>query len=367
MTGTPVFDTANRIAANHVFGDGAVLSAGLPMTTTAANAVIVILVVNTADAANSPANFTTVASVTGGSLTFAKYTGANLSGVSYSQATVTDPFFANSTGGIDLEVWWAHAPGILSGVSFTVTMNDPIQRCGISGIAVYGCLNPAAPWDPDGALPAISSAPTGGVSISLTTALTYDALMLFTADIADPVVNPDPDPAFVITGVSGFAAAGNVDQVGGITPMAPSFEATLIEKASTVIVTGLPIGTATLTGPLNAIIFIGAALHGVPPIPPPRLNLDNVVVTSLLAESPCTVAQYATPPLVAPAVGLRWSDTRGATFGEPVARGLFSDPLTQLQWNRTGYARDRLFELFWSAAARTALNGAFVIQEPWDS
>jgi hypothetical protein len=112
---------------------------------------------------------------------------------------------------------------------------------------------------------------------------------------------------------------------------------------------------------------IGVAIHIVPAGPPAVLNLDNVIVTSLLAESPCTVAQYGTPPLVSPAVGLRWSDTRGATFGNPVARTLGSDPLTQLQWNRTGYARDRVFELFWSAASETALNGAFLFVEPWKS
>jgi len=111
-----------------------------------------------------------------------------------------------------------------------------------------------------------------------------------------------------------------------------------------------------------------------PPFPPfpgttPLLNLDNVVVTSLTTESPCTVAQYATPPSTTggPVVGLRWSDTRGQTFGNAVPQALSTDPLAQLQWNRTGYARDRVFELFWSAAAKTALNGAFVIVDPWKS
>lgn len=99
------------------------------------------------------------------------------------------------------------------------------------------------------------------------------------------------------------------------------------------------------------------------------LNMDNVVVTSLTTESPCTVAQYATPPASAggPVVGLRWSDTRGQTFGNAVPQTLSTDPLSQMQWNRTGYARDRVFELFWSAAAKTALNGAFVDIVPWKS
>lgn len=108
-------------------------------------------------------------------------------------------------------------------------------------------------------------------------------------------------------------------------------------------------------------------LSGPPPFTPAKLNMGEVVVTSLATESPCTVAQFTTPPPVPNAVGLRWSNTRGLTFGNAVPQGLSTDPLSQLQWNRTGYARDRVFELFWSAAVKTALNGAFVIVEPWKS
>lgn len=97
------------------------------------------------------------------------------------------------------------------------------------------------------------------------------------------------------------------------------------------------------------------------------LNLDNLIVTSLTMESPCTVALFATPPTVSPSVGLRWSNSRGQTFGTPVAQAFSTDPRSQLQWNRTGYARGRVFELFWSAALKTALNGAFVDVEPWKS
>jgi hypothetical protein len=108
-----------------------------------------------------------------------------------------------------------------------------------------------------------------------------------------------------------------------------------------------------------------------PPTPPaaPTLNMANVVVTSLAAESPCTAMQFPTPPPAngAATVGLRWSDTRGAKWNTPVAQALGTDPFTQLQWNRTGYARDRVFELFWSAGLNTALNGAFILVEPWKS
>lgn len=98
------------------------------------------------------------------------------------------------------------------------------------------------------------------------------------------------------------------------------------------------------------------------------LSIDDVRVTSLLTESPCTSVQF--DPIfaaVGPSLGLRWSDTRGATFGNAVPQDFGSDPLVQPQWNRTGYARGRVFELFWTAALKTALNGAFVEVVPWDS
>jgi hypothetical protein len=61
-------------------------------------------------------------------------------------------------------------------------------------------------------------------------------------------------------------------------------------------------------------------------------------------------------------VSLRYSDTRGASWGNPVMQtlGQTGDYLTQLQYQRLGMARDRVFELSWSAPVFTALNGAFV-------
>ncbi len=109
---------------------------------------------------------------------------------------------------------------------------------------------------------------------------------------------------------------------------------------------------------------------GMPPPPPTPavLNMDNVIVTCLATESPCTAVQFSSAfAAVGPSLGLRWSDTRGATWGNPVPQDFGSNPLVQPQWNRTGYARDRVFELFWSAAIKTALNGAFVEVVPWKS
>ncbi|MOA34001.1 hypothetical protein D3C78_1553440 [compost metagenome] len=59
---------------------------------------------------------------------------------------------------------------------------------------------------------------------------------------------------------------------------------------------------------------------------------------------------------------LRWSDTAGADWGTSIsltlgARGEFKK---SLQFNRLGYARDRVFELSWMANTKTALNGVFL-------
>ncbi|ARU23734.1 hypothetical protein RSSE_c3353 [Ralstonia solanacearum] len=61
-------------------------------------------------------------------------------------------------------------------------------------------------------------------------------------------------------------------------------------------------------------------------------------------------------------VFLRWSDTRGKSWGNRVSTslGLEGEYLTSLQFQRLGMARDRVFELSWSAPVKTSLLGAFV-------
>lgn len=60
-----------------------------------------------------------------------------------------------------------------------------------------------------------------------------------------------------------------------------------------------------------------------------------------------------------PVVNLRWSDDRGVTYGNFVVQsiGATGQYLTSVQFQRLGIARDRVFELSWSFAAKTALNG----------
>lgn len=61
-------------------------------------------------------------------------------------------------------------------------------------------------------------------------------------------------------------------------------------------------------------------------------------------------------------VYLRWSDTKGASWGNRVGQSLGAGGqyLTTVSWNRLGLGRNRVYELSWSMDAKTALNGAFV-------
>ena len=81
-------------------------------------------------------------------------------------------------------------------------------------------------------------------------------------------------------------------------------------------------------------------------------DIDEFLIAFDLAD--------AGPP--APQVWLRWSDTRGATWSNPIAADLGGggEYLRSVQFQRLGMARDRVFELFWSYPAKTALNGAFI-------
>ena len=58
-------------------------------------------------------------------------------------------------------------------------------------------------------------------------------------------------------------------------------------------------------------------------------------------------------------VYLRYSDDRGRTWGTPVGKsiGLTGEYILMPKWNQLGMARDRVYELYWSGAFETALNG----------
>jgi hypothetical protein len=85
-----------------------------------------------------------------------------------------------------------------------------------------------------------------------------------------------------------------------------------------------------------------------------RIFLDRFLLDMEVGEIPVDQDE--------PQVRLRWSDTRGRTWGNAVSRGIGArgefDHL--VQFNRCGRSRERVFEASWSADVKTALNGAYV-------
>lgn len=88
---------------------------------------------------------------------------------------------------------------------------------------------------------------------------------------------------------------------------------------------------------------------------------DRVVHRQFIADMEVGTAA-GTVPATEPMVSLRWSDTRGASWGNAITGplGAAGEYQTQIQFQRLGMSRDRVYELSWSAPFKTALNGAFI-------
>ena len=77
------------------------------------------------------------------------------------------------------------------------------------------------------------------------------------------------------------------------------------------------------------------------------------------------VAVGANPFNVNTNLTLRWSNTRGSSWANPISSnlGATGDYIKSVQFQRLGMARDRVYELSWSAPVDTALNGAWLEYE----
>jgi len=90
-----------------------------------------------------------------------------------------------------------------------------------------------------------------------------------------------------------------------------------------------------------------------PPPPPPAPG------SAIMAMDDMSLITIPTPGC---RVFLQWSNDRGHVWGSPVGqdmgpRGYYLD---SVQWQRLGYARDRVFQIFWSCPAKTVLQGAWI-------
>lgn len=95
-------------------------------------------------------------------------------------------------------------------------------------------------------------------------------------------------------------------------------------------------------------------------------GLDRISYKQFIAD--IEVGTFTNPD-EDPLIALRWSNDRGVSYGNILHQSLghTGEYLTMPSWHRLGFARDRVFELSWTAAAATALNGAFVDVEKMET
>lgn len=107
----------------------------------------------------------------------------------------------------------------------------------------------------------------------------------------------------------------------------------------------------------------GAPIRRIRSFPHIVNEMKRIMYRQFVADMQCGAS---TDPSASPEVELRWSDDRGVSYGNPVKTSLGAVGQTDimLQWQRLGMARDRVFELAWSAPVMTALNGAFLDVRP---
>ena len=124
----------------------------------------------------------------------------------------------------------------------------------------------------------------------------------------------------------------------------------------TQFIADMQVGTATGTGALWEPSVVEADTD------PAVLILSDGPTQYLIGADPV----YPDSSHAASMVSLRWSDTRGASWGNAITSslGAAGEYLTSIQFQRLGIARDRVFELSWAANSMTALNGAFVQTMP---
>jgi hypothetical protein len=119
---------------------------------------------------------------------------------------------------------------------------------------------------------------------------------------------------------------------------------------------------------------VNTAFEGNVNIPLPRVrsfphlvnDQKRVTYQQFIVDMECgTDSTDSTSISTNPVVSLRWSDDRGKTYGNYVQQSLgdLGEYLTSIQYRRLGVARDRVFELSWSAGPITALNGAWIETE----
>jgi hypothetical protein len=108
----------------------------------------------------------------------------------------------------------------------------------------------------------------------------------------------------------------------------------------------------------------GAPIHRIRSFPHLIDDGNRVMYRTLLADM--EVGNGVASSIEAPELRLRWSDTKGLSYGNYISQdiGATGEFLACVQFQRLGMARDRVFELSWAANAKTALSGAYIDAQP---
>lgn len=103
----------------------------------------------------------------------------------------------------------------------------------------------------------------------------------------------------------------------------------------------------------------GRAISFVRGFPHVMDELKRVTHGSLVVDIDCGNIE---DPAADPQLNLRYSDDRGHTFSETLqcSMGKTGEYQSSPNFNGLGMARDRVYELFWSVDAKTALNGIYL-------
>lgn len=110
---------------------------------------------------------------------------------------------------------------------------------------------------------------------------------------------------------------------------------------------------------LNNYTDNGAPISRIRSFPHAVTNSNRISYSRFIADM--DVGQMIDPS-ANPQISLRWSDDKGVSYSNALEQSLgkTGQYRKNLQWQRLGMARDRVFELSWSANAKTALQGSWI-------
>jgi hypothetical protein len=215
--------------------------------------------------------------------------------------------------------------------TFDIQLDSDQTLTGIAGIAAIGTLVPELIVAIDG----VAATAAVGTVIDWV----QEPAIGIHATAALGTVVAAADQTAVVFGISTFGSVGIP-----LTFTGPNVSNTTIPSIHATAAVGHPIVrvSETLTG-----IAASGQVHALTPLVTAR-GLHMAELDSETIETEGDIK-----------VNLRWSDDKGASWSGSTARtfGAEGTYLTSLQWRRLGMARDRVFEISWSAPIETSLNG----------